>query len=355
MNRICQSSYGNLEAVINFAGHEGNPERALVHFFRDRRTGKWDTANIISLDPLSGGSIIQNCTKWRKGQEHGNFEVVVLEKDGLMMHYTRDNTIPVNNGIDAWRVPTIVNLDEHPQYGKVVACGAAPLLQSNLPANNSCHGITLETVLITDTGDAMHYRCAQQNDPKDMSPQWKLANRITDGATGPACLFQSSRDHLNALVPRCDGITEFTFERGVWSRTRHIMAARGPACTFAPNPSHPTIHIILRKSDQFCVATKITYDDGNKALWSTLSQVPSPLRSTLLSPHHNDCPGHPMAIVSQSLETLGHSPNAEAIVFHPCGTGWQDLWMILHWSHLTASQDWVVSGVVMGEVNGCPM
>ncbi|XXH02909.1 hypothetical protein Hte_009299 [Hypoxylon texense] len=357
MNRICQSPYGNLEAVINFAGHEGSLDRVLVHFYRDRRTGRWDMANIISLYPLSGGSIIQNCVKRRKGQEHGDFEVVVLEKDGLVMHYTRDNTIPVDNGVHAWQAPKAVNLGGHPQYGTIKACDAAPLLQSSIPIDESCHGTTLETVLLTKTGYAMHYRCAQQNDPKDATHKWKLGGRITHLATGPTCLFQSLRDHLNALVPCQGGVAEFTFAHGVWSQTHRFIATHGPACTFVPNPAQPLIHIlIMRKLGQpYIAANTVTGNTIANGGYEHLGQVPLPLKSTLLGPYHTDYSGHPMAIVSQPLGTVGHSANAEAIVFHPCGTGWQDSWMILHWSHLTVSQDRVVSGVVMSEVNGVPM
>ncbi|KAI1413123.1 hypothetical protein F5Y13DRAFT_189485 [Hypoxylon sp. FL1857] len=359
MNRLCQTSYGNLEAVINLAGYDGNNKRRLVHFVRHHTNGKWYKGDIVSSNPFSGGSIIQNSTKRISPQDYGDFEVLVLEEDGLMKHYTRDNTICPHSGQYAWRLSTTVNKQPDPHYGKVVVCDAAPLHLSKIPVGDSSNGTALETALLTNTGDVLHYRCPQQwHNSKDISPQWELTDRITTGATGPACLYTDSRDILTALIPLDDGIVQFSFMNGAWSRVSCIPRASGPACTYNPNPAEPlTLYVVARRADELSVNVRSATRNQRKVWeWSPSQvQLPSPLRRLFWDSHYMQQHANPMAIVSQSLNVLGHSANAEAIVFHPCGTGWQDRWMILHWSCLTGSQEWIVSGVVLNEVMGIPM
>lgn len=52
--------------------------------------------------------MIQNSSRRYEDQFHGDFEVVVLEEEGVLKHYTRDNTIPVNT-VSAWRLSGTVN------------------------------------------------------------------------------------------------------------------------------------------------------------------------------------------------------------------------------------------------------
>ncbi|KAI1209301.1 uncharacterized protein F4807DRAFT_427943 [Annulohypoxylon truncatum] len=358
MNRLCQSSYGSLEAVINFAGCNGNPEQRLVHFYRDRVSGTWSKADMISTRPFSGGSIIQNCTKRNRNQNHGDFEVLVLEDDGLMKHYTRDNTIPVDSGKYAWQLSATVNEGLHQQYGKVVVRDAAPLYQMKSPISESSNRNFLQTALFTDNGRILHYHCPQPEEPdsKEIRHQWKFVDRITNYATGPACLYQDSEDDLKALVPSSDGIVEFSFTCGAWNRLRNIPDTSGPACIYSSNPAEPwVVYAVVRCENQLLIKSN-KKNEADTSTWSTCpTQLPSPLRKLYRSSHHKEHGGNSMAIISQSLCSLGHSPNTEAIVFHPCGTGWQDRWMVLHWSRLTVTQDWVVSGVVMAEVKGMPM
>ncbi|KAI1405340.1 hypothetical protein F4819DRAFT_444080 [Hypoxylon fuscum] len=366
MNRLCQSSYGSLEAVINFA----NPERKLVHFYRDRLTGKWHSADIISNEPLSGGSIIQNAVKRHNNQEHGDFEVLVLEAGGLVKHYTRDNTLPVDSGEYAWQPPVIVNVkldpkDDQEDNQEASACSAAPLHQSSIPAGDSLIGSTLETALLTKTGDVMHYRCPQRKgDSNDISHKWELAGRIIQGATGPTCLFQGPKGDLRALVPIPKNVVELSFTDGVWKEMARTGNTYGPACTWTPSPADEPMCAILCIDDEFtmlgwlkskgCFCFNINMQ-GSYNPSPLAPSLPSALRRLALSPHYRAYPGNPISIVSQSLNVLGHSPNAEAIVFHPCGSGWQDSWMILQWSHLTTTKEWIVSDVVMAEVRGVPM
>ncbi|KAI1455822.1 hypothetical protein F4805DRAFT_434986 [Annulohypoxylon moriforme] len=357
MNRLCQSSYGSLEAVINFAGCNGNPDQRLVHFYRDRISGKWSKADIISTKPLSGGSIVQNCSKRDRNQNHGDFEVLVLEDDGLMKHYTRDNTVPVDNGKYAWKLSATVNQGLHQLYGKVVVCDAAPLYQMRVSAGDSSSQPSLETALFTNNNDVLHYRCLpSEHESKEICHQWEFVDRITKRATGPACLYQDSKDDLKALVPVGDGIVEFSFTYGAWNRLRSIPNASGPACTYNSNPAElSAVYAVVRCGDELLIKMN-KKNEANTSTWPACpAQLPSALRKLYRSSHHKEHNGNPMAIVSQSPYFLGHSPNTEAIVFHPCGTGWQDRWMVLHWSRFTMTQEWMVSGVVLAEVRGMPM
>ncbi|KAI6080696.1 hypothetical protein F4821DRAFT_49439 [Hypoxylon rubiginosum] len=348
MNRICQSSFGNLEAVISFAGSLGSPKRNLVHFYRDHLTGKWEATDTISSEALSGGSIIQNRNKCMKGQEHGDFDVLVLEEDGYMAHYRRDNYRTYNNK-NAWYNHAFVNDEKHPIFGQILVCGVAPLLQSDTPGNEAA----LETVLLTTTGEAMHYRCYTHEKFGEL--WWHWPSKITGGVKGATCLFQSSKDHMNALVPRANGITEFTytFADNIWTQTHHIGAVRGPACTYTPNPAHPITHVIFNGPHHVFMTIKAK--GVSTPMWYSLSQVPAPLRQILSSPYRKGYSGHLMSIVPHPVKARKNAPNIEAIVFHRCGTGKKDTWMILQWSRLMDSAEWVISGVVKDYVDGCPM
>ncbi|KAI2469831.1 hypothetical protein F4781DRAFT_393099 [Annulohypoxylon bovei var. microspora] len=357
MNRLCQSSYGSLEAVINFAGCNGNPERRLVHFYRDRISGKWSKADIISTKPSSGGSIIQNCTKRNRNQNHGDFEVLVLEEDRFMKHYTRDNTVPVESGKYAWQLSATVNDELHEQYGQVIVRDAAPIHQMKMPTDDSSGGTVLDTALLTSNNDILHYRCQQPKlESKDICHQWKYVDRITKYASGPACLYQDCKDDLKALVPVVGGIAEFTFTCGAWNRVRSIPDTNGPACTYRTNHADTSrVYAVVRCEDELIVKSNKKIET-NQPTWATcIFQLPSALKKLYRSSHHKEHTGNPMAIVSQTPYFLGHSSNPEAIVFHSCGTGWQNKWMVLHWTRLTAIEDWIVSGVVLSEVVGVPM
>ncbi|KAI1079010.1 hypothetical protein F5B20DRAFT_591019 [Whalleya microplaca] len=352
MNRLCQTSYGSLEAVITLSGFEDDPEQQLVHFCRERETGKWSIVDVVSINPLSGGSIIQNSTQTRRSQCHGDLEVVVLEEGGKMKHYTGNTSTEKVFREDFWQLSATINGHRDPNHGIIVACDSASLYQSKSSIKSS-KGTTLETAILTTDGDIFHYRSPQfGHEIIDKSEKWKLEGTIAVSATGPANIYREIDGVLKALVPHSDGIGEYSFKYGKWSQSCHIRNLEGPACTFIPNPATPsTIYAIGRKKE--CLRLALQTIPGK---WQEQeSEMPLPLKVLRYSFHHRMHQGNPMAIVSQSLTTLGHSPNAEAIVFHPSGTGWQDTWMVLHWSYLAASQEWVISGVVKAEVDGMPM
>ncbi len=56
MNRICQTSYGTLEVVLNLAGYKGNSNRQLVHVYRDRFAGTWQSHGTFVNGPYSKAS-----------------------------------------------------------------------------------------------------------------------------------------------------------------------------------------------------------------------------------------------------------------------------------------------------------
>lgn len=83
---IIQSSFqsndhGNFEVVVL----EGNQ---LVHYWKDHTKNKWNRVAVISDRATSSGWIVQS--RIRDGQ-HGNFEVVVCEGKQLV-HYWKDNS-----------------------------------------------------------------------------------------------------------------------------------------------------------------------------------------------------------------------------------------------------------------------
>ncbi|KAI1383908.1 uncharacterized protein F4822DRAFT_54886 [Hypoxylon trugodes] len=370
MNRLCQSSFGYLEAVIGFVCQGKTEKRTLINFYRNNQNGEWCAGEIISRDPHSGGSIIQNSTQRVLGQQHGDFEVIVLEENGLLRHYTRNNTLPFTESEDTseengtWKLSATINEQEHKIYGKVVVFAAAPIYQSNLPSGNTYEGTTLETAVLTDKREILHYRCPQSDrDPRGRCYQWKLCIKITDGAIGPACLYQDAEKRLKALIPFPNGINEFYFtDEGDWDWGCHIPDSYGPACIYSPNPSNPSaMDMIVVSEDKLCVRARREYeydevDQGWSISSTTNDELPSSLKRLPRGSYFQPFQGNPMAAVSPTFLALRHSPNTEAIVFHPCRTkGTNGRWMILHWSYLTTVEEWMVSGVAVDYVKGIVM
>ncbi|KAI2604506.1 uncharacterized protein GGS25DRAFT_525794 [Hypoxylon fragiforme] len=350
MNRICQTSYGTLEVVLNLAGYKGNSNRQLVHVYRDRFAGTWHDAGIVTSKPSSGGSIIQNLVK-TNSQGDGNLEVIVLEDNGRVKHYTRKGATYMDGITHRWQLAGTVNADRHPYYGKIVASEASPIFQCSFPAPESKE-YTLETVLVDAIGNAFHYCCYQAFSSLDdtTSYRWVLGSRITTGAVGPVWLYQDSKeDGLKALIPQDKGIFQYSFVDGVWSRVSNIFDGHAFACTFRPNPTLPSRVYVAMKEGGKSIATDMV---GKHPLLLS----PGGLMSrTALGRGHQTYRGHPVAIVSQFQGTLGYSSNAEAISIQPCGTGWHDTWMVLHWSYLTNGDEWKISGVLLSCVEGIPM
>ncbi|KAI1818290.1 hypothetical protein GGS20DRAFT_350072 [Poronia punctata] len=357
MNRLCQSSYGNLEAVINVSGFRGDNRRKLIHFSRDRKTGQWNTSAIISENPISGGSIIENLVKRHPDQIHGEFEVLVLESDGILKHYTRDNLVSQDDGVFVWRLSASVNVIEEskaspgvtPSY-LTVTRDASPLLQ--MPSNG---GVSLETTVLALGGDLIHYRCLLNTVGKNLLAdryQWKKADVITSDAMGPACLYKLESKPLTALVPVRNAINAYCLQGGKWTMSRTVLDSHGMVCTsYVPVPGIATMEVVFKTAGS--VLRSFTMDGTTSKPTETL--LPPALSHIRSSPCHRVRPSSPIAIASQMKHGLGHSPNTEAVVFHACGTGWQDTWMILHWSLLSGTDEWVVSGVVLPHVTGMPL
>ncbi|KAI0377647.1 hypothetical protein F5Y04DRAFT_263869 [Hypomontagnella monticulosa] len=355
MNRLCYSSYGNLEAVINFTGHNESSKRSLVHLYQEHTTGKWHKCDVVSYKPFSGGSIIQNSTKRQQDQVHGDFEVLVLEENGLVQQYTRDNTIPVDSGEYAWKLSATVNGERHQQYGDIVACDAAPIYQSNIPIDGSefYDASTLETTILTSSGTVLHYRCPQTNgDWEAVCHRWELTGGIAFNATGPACLYQRCGNELNALVPMPGCIAEYSFKGGVWNVTNIIKEASGPASIFNLSPEEPSlIFAIVRCQDGFQPRSST----GKSPSWmADPITLPLALRIPREDPRYKECKGNPMALVSRFPDPK-NCWHMDAIVFHPCGTEKQDRWMVLHWNFDGDEDGWVVSGVVLDDIEKAPL
>ncbi|KAI1198176.1 hypothetical protein F5X97DRAFT_333533 [Nemania serpens] len=359
MNRLCQSSYGNLEAVINITGYNGESQRKLVHFYRDSTTGQWSACDVVSHNPTTGGSMIQSVSKHHPDQVHGDFEVIVLEEDGALNHYTRDNTIPVDNGVYAWRLSATVNTPKVSKDRVVdiipkLAIDAAPIIQSQISECANADGTTLETAVRDKSGRIVHYRCPQYgpcDNSAGVNPQWRQRDTISGYATGPACLYQTSPDILMALIPTRGGISQYRFEAGTkWISTGMVTGNSGPSCVCSEMvDGSTTFYALVRGGSK---VHEFKYRGAWKICESSLPYALSEIRHT---PHHRVFATNPISVLSQAINALGRSQTTEAIAFHAAGAGWEDTWMILHWSFIAGAGDWVVSEVVLPRVTGMPL
>ncbi|KAI0857043.1 hypothetical protein F4860DRAFT_491217 [Xylaria cubensis] len=348
MNRLCQSSYGKLEAVINIAGYNGNAQRQLVHFYREQTTGQWSACAVVSSNAESGGSIIQSSSKNHPDQKHGNFEVIVIEDGGVLQHYTRDNTVPVDNGVFAWRLSATVTAASG-STPPISAVHAAPLFQSQLSMDKSSDGTTLETVVIDRHRRAIHYRCAQYgtgNNSVERQNRWCEGRVITDWATGPASIYQTSPKALIAIVPSEDGVNEYHFASDTWSLVRKVTANGDPGCLYTRDGK---LKVLLRIKHE--IYGMQHHFNGSTIIWKITPALSASFGRISHTPYHRVLATNPITVISQSND----SHDIEAIVFHPCGMGPQDAWMVLQWSCLPGTGEWVVRNVVLPHVIGMPL
>ncbi|GAW11753.1 hypothetical protein ANO14919_011040 [Xylariales sp. No.14919] len=350
MNRLCRSSYGSLEAVINIPSGLGDSQRVLRHFSRNSTTGEWFARAVISARPESGGSIIQNTSKRHAAQEHGDFEVVVLE-DGVLKHYTHYNYPPTDDK-SAWSCSAIVNDASGPDSPIVAIC-AAPLLQSRIPIPDKSNETTLETAILQSNGDVLHYRCLQLGactKSTEQQHEWHRGAKITSEATGPVCLYQTSPDSLMALVPVSNGTQQHCFSSGTWTCVNFFAGMNGPSCIYTnPALKIPTVHALIRVGYRIFAKTI----NGNE-LKNTTPNLPSFLGQIRHDPRRRvSCSSNPMAVVSPSM-VFGRPSNADVIVFLALGTS-EDTWMVLHYGITPGTKRWVVSGVVLPHVTGMPL
>ncbi|KAI1432754.1 hypothetical protein GGR50DRAFT_561121 [Xylaria sp. CBS 124048] len=356
MNRICHSSFGTLEAVLNLANFNGEGHRRLVHFTRLRATGEWTPLTVISETPKSGGSIIQNVSKPYAKAEHGDFEVLVLEQNGAVRHYTRDNSDADNDF--CWRLSGTVNTISDSGRPNTQAIEAAPLVQTQTSMSPLMDGTCLETAILEEGGSMVHYRRPQYRGSgalvAEYMTEWYRGTTIVQGATGPACLYQPDRETLMALVPTLSGIKRYRHHErsNSWMSIGILAGKSGPGFVYSiTTPSGPVLRAIYR--DGYHIDEKVC----NEPNWDDTFEGVLPasfnhIRDTL---YHRVYRTVPISIASQSMSGLGDSSNAEAIVFHASGTGYQDAWMVLHWSLPAGHDEWVVSSVVVPNVIGMPI
>jgi hypothetical protein len=212
---IIQSDFGNDEhGNFELVVLEGNK---LVHYWHDNSdvNKPWQRAQIITDHATGTGCIIQS--DFGDG-EHGNFEVVVLEGRNLV-HYWHDNS-DVNK---PW------------QRGQTIttrATGPGCIIQSDFRSDN--HG-NFEVVVI-EGNQLVHY----WHDNSDVNKPWQRAQIITANATGPGCIIQSdfgSDDHGNfeVVVQAGNTLVHYWHDNSdvntAWQRGQVITwDATGPGC-----------------------------------------------------------------------------------------------------------------------------
>ncbi|KAI2638623.1 hypothetical protein GGS21DRAFT_509165 [Xylaria nigripes] len=358
MNRICHSSYGTLEAVINLVNFREVGPRKLVHFSRDRMTGEWNVNCVISDTPKAGGSIVQNMSKRYGAQVHGDFEVVVPEIDGAVRHYTRDNSI---DGEYIWKMSAVVNTEISNitlMESNTNAIDAAPLIQSRIPMGAFEDGVCLETALLEENGNMTHYRCPQpgyeaKSEAKEHRHPWFRCGVIARAATGPACLYLHHANNLMAIVPVISGIGRYRLHEKAdsWTLISMLPEMEGPGCAYS---------VLTSSEIMFRAIIRDGYDITEKVLkestWEeTEVTLPSSLDHIAYTKNHKTFPINPIALASHFYHGIGESHDTEALVFHATGSGHMDAWMILHWTLPAGTEEWIVSGVVLRRVIGMPL
>jgi hypothetical protein len=165
---------GNFEALIL----EGNEIRHYSHDSSDV-TKLWNKLSQITTQATGAACITERLSKRvvtaSEVVSPGNFEAVVIETNKLQ-HYSRNNSAPGN----PWTLQgTVTNQ----------ATGSGCIIESSfITANQKClEAVVLEGSNLEHYHNLVHY----QRDNAD--GQWKRQGEfITDKATGPGCIIQSS-------------------------------------------------------------------------------------------------------------------------------------------------------------------
>ncbi|KAJ8130764.1 hypothetical protein O1611_g2864 [Lasiodiplodia mahajangana] len=416
MNRLFYSSYETLEAAINLFSHDTDePCRKLFHFSRERN-GSWVIRNMITDKAASGGSMIESMTNRHENQEHGDFELLVLEEGeaGVLGHYTRINTVvePQVNGDSPgigpgyrWQRSAFIEAKDmacthcpsklvvsfkliyrtrsalfkppsRPEINLlsslssifaafglalltstlVLVIDAAPLVHSRLPMGRGNDGTTLETVVLDAEMKLTHYRCPQhawRRGQNDRSHVWFARDDIV----GPGQALGAAYLHQDTPTTLMVAVPTF---RGIEEHR------------FRSN-KWEFITVISRYPGPCCIYTNPPLEKEALYVLATTAEGVICLEKDRYSPEPRwigsllDLPGAlqyflantwepsraiPFSVVSNP--DVHNNPEVELIAFHPSGDGDDNVWMILHWKFILPSQKWVVSSVVLQFIYGMP-
>jgi hypothetical protein len=160
---IIQSSFrsgnhGNFEVVLLAAD-------GLWHWWHDNSdvASHWQRGGLVSPHATAAGSIIQSSLG-----SPGNFEVVVLEPDGLWHHW-HDNS----NVNSPWQRGGLVS---------AAATGPGCIIQSNLGSPGNFEVVVLE-------GNELWHHW---HDNSNVNSPWQRGQRISAHANGPGSIIQSN-------------------------------------------------------------------------------------------------------------------------------------------------------------------
>lgn len=220
---------GNLEVVVL----EG---RDLVHYWCAIRQGTyadWHRAHVVTGSASAPGCIIQSDFR---SDDHGNFEVVVLEGSELV-HYWHDNSDPGS----AWHRGAVIT---------AAATDAGCIMQSDFPFGGD-HG-NFE-VVVPEGGNLVHY----WHDNGNVGAPWSAGTPITNASTGPARLFQAdyradddAHTNFELIVQEGAALVHWIRDNSApglpWVRGARITApgrrASGPGCAFQGNFGTDDVH-----------------------------------------------------------------------------------------------------------------
>jgi hypothetical protein len=137
----------------------------LVHYRKNNQTGAWINQGIISEKATGAGCIIQSTFQ---SDNHGNFEVIVLEGNQLV-HYWKDHTK------NQWNRGAVIS-DRATSSGWII--------QSRI--RDGRHG-NFE-VVVCEGKQLVHY----WKDNSDLASPWRRGQIITTKATDAGCILHGS-------------------------------------------------------------------------------------------------------------------------------------------------------------------
>lgn len=250
----------NLEAVVLSPNQSGFD---LFHYWRDqvRPDRPWHRGALITGAATGPGAL---CQRRMVGQTHGNFEVLVPERDGVV-HYWLNNA---QSGPRPWnRVGVMAR-----------AAGPASVLENRRNQN-------LEAAVLHGTSLVHHW----------FDSAWHADAVITDRASGAPAMIQSNYDdHLEVIVPEGRDVVLYWLDGfGSGSRWRPgglvTNAGDGPLGfvqgRYGTDP-HWNFEVVVPRGDTLCLywrensRTDLPWRPGGLATWGAGPVVAASLVSS---------------------------------------------------------------------------
>jgi hypothetical protein len=217
---------GDFEVIVPLSA--ANKGMELWHFSHDNSdiSLPWKRRQMITADVAGGGCIIQSNLG---NGEHGNFEVVIPLRVGRrveLWHFSRDNSLPNR----PWRREQRIT-GANDSVG-----GPGTIIQSDIGGRHGHFEVVVPLIVAGGTMELWHFR----HDNSNTASPWQRVRKVAANVTGPGSIIQSDftnneQRRFDVVVPEDGSLIHYTHNNSAanapWVRRQKITdSATGWAC-----------------------------------------------------------------------------------------------------------------------------